>query len=115
MPRLIRDGRFTRPALGISAGAGNLQRALNLPKGVVIVQTSPSGPAAKAGLQPFRRGQRGEVIGGDVITAINDDAVADMDDLLSQLERRTAGDTVTLTVWRGGQTRKVSVQVAAGD
>jgi S1-C subfamily serine protease len=115
VPRLIRDGRFTRPALGISAGAANLQRALNLPKGVVIVQTSANGPAAKAGLQPFRRGQRGEVIGGDVITAINEEAVADMDDLLQQLERRAAGDTVTLTVWRGGQTRKVQVPLAAGD
>jgi S1-C subfamily serine protease len=115
VPRLIRDGRFTRPALGISAGAANLQRALNLPKGVVVVQTSANGPAAKAGLQPFRRGQRGEVVGGDVITAINDDAVADMDDLLAQLERRAGGDTVTLTVWRGGQTRKVAVTLAPGD
>ncbi len=115
VPRLIRDGRFTRPALGISAGAANLQRALNLPKGVVVVQASPGGPAARAGLQPFRRGQRGEVIGGDVITAINDEAVADMDDLLQQLERRSAGDTVTLTVWRGGQTRKVAVALAAGE
>ncbi len=115
VPRLIRDGRFTRPALGVSAGAANLQRALNLPKGVVVVQVNPNGPAGKAGLQPFRRGQRGEVIGGDVITAINDDAVSDMDDLLSQLERRAVGDTVTLTVWRGGQVRKLAVPLTAGD
>ena len=115
VPRLIRDGRFVRPALGISAGAANLQRALNLPKGVVLVQVGNNSTAARAGLLPFRRGQRGEVIGGDVITAINGEAVADLDDLLANLERRNVGDTVTLDVWRGGQARKVSVVLTAAD
>ena len=115
VPRLIRDGRFVRPALGVSAGSPNLQRALNLPKGVAIVQVGNGSPAAKAGLQAFRRGNRGEVIGGDVITAINDEAVADMDDVLSALERRQPGDTVTLTVWRDGKTRKQQAVLAAAD
>ncbi len=115
VPRLIRDGRFVRPTLGVSAGAGNLQRALNLPKGVVIVQVGANSPAARAGLQPFRRGNRGEVVAGDVITAINDEAVNDLDDMLAQLERRQAGDNVSLTVWRSGQTRKVSATLAAAD
>jgi S1-C subfamily serine protease len=66
-------------------------------------------------LVPFRRGNRGEVIGGDVITAINDEPVADLDDMLSVLEKRSPGDTVTLSLWRGGQTRKQSVVLAAGD
>jgi S1-C subfamily serine protease len=72
-------------------------------------------PAAKAGLQPFRRGNRGEVVMGDVITAVNDEPVADLDDMLSLLERRQPGDTVTLSVWRGGQTRKIAVPLAAAD
>jgi S1-C subfamily serine protease len=115
VPRLIRDGRFLRPALGIAAGNAGLQRALNLPKGVVLVQVGPGSPAAKAGLQPFRRGSRGEVLAGDVITAINDEPVADMDELLTQLERRQPGDTVTLSVWRSGQTRKLSVVLASSE
>ena len=115
VPRLIRDGRFVRPALGVSAGSPNLQRALHLPKGVAIVQVGNGSPAAKAGLQAFRRGNRGEVIGGDVITAINDEAVADMDDVLSALERRQPGDTVTLTVWRDGKTRKQQAVLAAAE
>ena len=53
--------------------------------------------------------------GGDVITAINDEAVADMDDVLSALERRQPGDTVTLTVWRDGKTRKQQAVLAAAD
>jgi len=115
VPRLIRDGRYTRPALGISAAAGNVQRALNLPKGVVLTQVVPGSPAAKAGLQPFRRGTRGEIIGGDIITAVDGDTVGDLDDVLTLLEGRQVGDTVTLTLWRGGQTRKQPVVLAEGE
>jgi S1-C subfamily serine protease len=115
VPRLIRDGKFVRPAIGVSAGPANLQRALNLPSGVVIVQVGAGTPAAKAGLQPFRRGNRGEVVGGDVITAINDEAVKDLDDMLSVLERRQPGETVTLSVWRNGQIRKQALVLATAE
>ena len=115
VPRLIRDGRFVRPALGVSAGPADLQRALKLPKGVPLVQVGAGSPAAKAGLQAFRRGSRGEVVAGDVITAINDEPVADWDAMLSALERRQPGESVTLTVWRSGQTRKLSVVLVASE
>jgi S1-C subfamily serine protease len=115
VPRLVRDGRFVRPALGVTAGAPDLARALKLPKGVPVVQLSPNGPAAKAGLQVFRRERGGDIVQGDVITAINDEPVGDLDEMLSQLERRAPGESVTLTLWRGGQTRKVSVALAAGE
>jgi S1-C subfamily serine protease len=115
VPRLIRDGRFVRPTIGIAAAPAGLQQALNLPKGVPLIQVSAGTPAARAGLQPFRRGSKGEIVGGDVITAINDEAVGGLDEMLSILERRQPGDSVTLTLWRGGQTRKQSVVLAAGE
>ena len=115
VPRLIRDGRFVRPAIGVSAGPPNLQRALNLPKGVAIVQVGNGTPAARAGLQAFRRGSRGEVVAGDVITAINGDAVNDFDDMLTLLENRQPGETVALTVWREGRSRKQNLVLAAPD
>ena len=52
---------------------------------------------------------------GDVVTAINDEPVGDLDEMLSQLERRVPGESVTLTLWRGGQTRKVAAVLAAGE
>ena len=112
VPKLIRDGRFVRPAIGVSAGPPGLSQALKVPKGVVLVDVGRGSPAEKAGLQPFRRGNRGEVLGGDVITAIDEQAVADLDDLLSQLERHQPGDSVTLTVWRSGQSRKQGLVLA---
>jgi S1-C subfamily serine protease len=54
-------------------------------------------------------------VAGDVITAIGDDAVNDLDDMLSLLERRSAGDSVTVTLWRNGQTRKQAVVLVAAE
>ena len=65
-----------------------------------------SGPAARAGITPFRMGPDGDVVPGDVIVAVDDQPVNDLDELLAQFERRNPGDTVTLTLWREGRTRK---------
>ncbi len=115
VPRLIRDGRITRPALGISAASEQIQRALRLPEGVALVQVSPGGPAAKAGLQAFSRARDGSIVAGDVITAVNDEPVTSLDDMLTALEKRQPGDTVQLGVWRAGKSRKVAAVLAAGD
>jgi S1-C subfamily serine protease len=114
VPRLIRDGRYVRPTLGLTAASAQVQRALRVPSGVALVQVAAGSPAARAGLQPFRRGNRGEIVGGDVITAVNGEAVANMDDVLTLLESRQPGDTVTLTVWRNGQTRQAQAVLAGG-
>ena len=115
VPRLIRDGRITRPALGISAGNERLHRALRLPDGVALLEVSPNGPAARAGLQPFLRARDGSIVAGDVITAVNDEPVATWDDLLNALEKRQPGDTVQLSVWRAGKARKAQAVLGSGD
>jgi S1-C subfamily serine protease len=115
VPKLIRDGRIVRPALGVSSGPDNLAKALGLPKGVPLVAVQNGGPAARAGLLPFRRSPNGTIVGGDVITAVNDEPVADLDDMLSQLERHKPGDTVSVSAWRNGSVRKVQVVLGSSD
>ena len=112
VPRLIRDGRMVRPALGVSGGPPSLTRSLDLPQGVALVGVNAGGPAQRAGLEAFRRGRDGRIVQGDVITAVNDEAVANFDDMLNVLERLRPGDKVTLTLWRAGQTRKQVVTLA---
>ncbi|MFK4707746.1 S1-C subfamily serine protease [Roseateles asaccharophilus] len=115
VPRLIRDGRFIRPALGVSAGAPQLAQALGAPKGVLLVEVSSGSPAAAAGLKPFSYDRLRRIVQGDVITAVDGQAVADLDDMLSLLETRQIGEKVTLTVWRAGQTRKVVAVLGSSD
>lgn len=115
VPRLIRDGRFLRPSLGVTAGPAGLRQALNLPRGVALVQVQPGTPAARAGLQPFRRGPRGEIMAGDVITAVAGEAVDNLDDVLTLLEQRQPGETVMLTLWRAGQARQQPVVLGRGE
>lgn len=115
VPRLIRDGRIIRPALGVVAAAPNVHQALNLPKGVALVRVNPGSPAAKAGLQVFARERNGRLIQGDVITAINDQPVRDLDEMLNLLEQRQVGERVTLTLWNEGKTRKQVLQLGESD
>ena len=115
VPRLIRDGRFIRPALGIDGSALGANAPYGLPRGIAITRVSPGGPADRAGLQPFQRRRDGSLLIGDVVTAINDAAVADFDDLLNELEKRAPGDTVRLTVWRDGRSRTLPVTVVASE
>ena len=114
VPRLIRDGRMVRPALGVTGGGAEINRALGLPKGVPLVRIQRGGPAAKAGLKAFARGDGG-VVQGDVITAINDEPIDDADDMLNALEKLNPGDSATLTLWRAGATRKVSVVLSESE
>jgi PDZ domain-containing secreted protein len=44
----------------------------------------------------------GEIIPGDIITALRGKPVADFDELLETLERRQPGESVTLSLLRGG-------------
>ena len=115
VPKLIRDGRITRPTLGVATASEGIQRAFRLPDGVALVQVAPNGPAARAGLQPFMRSRDSGIVQGDVITAINDEPIKSLDDMLTVLEKHAPGDTVTLSVWRAGRSRKQAVTLMAGD
>jgi 2-alkenal reductase len=115
-PYLIAEGRFVYPYLGVESQEEIslfLQDALTLPQatGAYVRNVVPGGPAETAGLRgdSARAGQelRGD---GDLIIAIDGREVKVFSDLLSHLVNHTRpGQTVTLTVLRGGQTVEVPV------
>lgn len=119
VPHLIADGEYKHSFLGISGTSLNpAQRdAMNLPadvNGVMVADVTPQGPAAQAGLQGTNRTINtplGELpIQGDIITAIDGAPVVQMPDLISYLEANTQpGSTVTLSIWRDGETIDMSV------
>jgi S1-C subfamily serine protease len=115
VPQLIKTGRYVRPALGIEVDAQLNQRlaALTGQPGVYVLRVAPGSAADKAGLEGIRRSPQG-LLAGDCITAIDDQAVNDVDSLLARLDDRQVGDVVTLTVVRDGHSRRVKVELQPG-
>lgn len=119
VPTLISSGSYSHPYLGITGTdmTPDLANAMNLPaetRGAMVVQVVSGGPAANAGLQGSNttvtiNGVQ-TVVGGDVITAINGQTISTMADLIAYLELNTqAGQSVSLTILRNGQSMNVSV------
>jgi len=115
VPRLIRDGKFVRPALGIQAAPLQYQTAEGARNGVAVVGVLPRGAAAAAGIKPIQRGTAGETIPGDIITAIGGKPVASLDQILEALEQHQPGDTVTLSLVRDGKPVDLPVKLGAPD
>src|SRR5688572_1363702 len=107
VPQLIRDGKITRPALGVQLAPEQITRQLDL-KGVLILEVEPDSPAAKAGLRPTRRDEGNRVHLGDVLLAVGDTPVRTSADLLDALEQHQSGDTVQLKVLRNGKEQQIA-------
>ncbi|MBE6961379.1 MAG: PDZ domain-containing protein [Ruminococcaceae bacterium] len=93
---IMTNGYVTnKPYLGVSAGTLTEQMAAqyryDISNGVFIYSVEEGGAAAKAGLQM-----------GDVIRKVDDHIITSLEDLTAVKKNYSAGDTVTLTVYRGG-------------
>ncbi len=119
VPDLIAYGRYRHPSLRVQVRelGYEVRPAAEGPQhGLLIVALDANGPAGQAGLQAAEARQQGfrrYFVGGDIILAINGEAVHTRDDLTLYLEKYTLpGDTVTLTVSNlAGETREVTVTV----
>ena len=98
---LIQNGYVAgRPAIGISGEQlpAAARVYYGLPEGVYVTYVAPDSGAWEAGVRK-----------GDIITAINGTAVSSVDALNTVKNRYSAGDTVTLTIYRSGQTADVDI------
>ena len=84
--------------------------------GVLIVQTVPGGSAERAGLHGGnQRAYIGNVpvmLGGDLIVAIDGEEIGDQQDLVNVMNKHKAGDTVTVTIFRGKKKMDVKVTLS---
>jgi S1-C subfamily serine protease len=108
---LIRHGTIVRPSLGVALAPDQLSARLGL-EGVLLLRVDPDGSAAQAGLRPTRRDLLGNIRLGDVIVAIDGEALKSTEDFFAALEAHEPGDQVTLTVERDGQ--RASVPITLG-
>ena len=94
---IMENGAVTDKAyMAITAGTMNEQMAaqfnINVTEGVFVYSVVEGGAGDKAGLRL-----------GDVITKMGDKTLTSRQDLSAAMKGYRAGDTVTLTVYRGGQ------------
>ena len=117
---LQRNGEVQHAFLGISGTTitPQISDALNLPvdSGVLIEQAVKGGPAEQAGI---RGGDTAATIdgsnlrlGGDVITEINGHKIDSMDQVINIVNGGKPGETLDITVRRGGDTRTFTVTLA---
>ena len=100
---IMTNGYITnKPYLGITGGSMTEQMAAqyryDIKEGVFVYSVEEGKAAQKAGLQM-----------GDVITKVDDHDIRTMEDLTAVKKQYAAGDTSTLTVYRGGQTITVEL------
>lgn len=107
VPEIITYGRVIRPGMGVSLANESITHRLGV-TGVLIVKVHSGGSAAKAGLHGIRQ-QGGEIVLGDIITAINGVKVLTYDELRNELDRYKVGEEVELEIVRDG--KKILMQV----
>ena len=99
--QLVHQGFVSgRPRLGIECTevSSYYQQFYRLPAGIRVVSVQDGGPAETAELQP-----------GDILLSIDGVRVTTLDELNAQLYSHSVGDTVKLTVFRGGKQLELSL------
>ena len=107
VPRMITDGKFPRPGIGIAIADEKTRARLGLP-GIVIAQVLSGSTAEGAGLEGFDR-RRGQL--GDVITEVNGQKVQTIAEFAAALKEAGIGRKVELTVLRNNRVRTVKLTV----
>src|SRR5579862_4582332 len=99
--QLLAHGHVERGYLGVNIQSitPDIASTLNIssPKGAIVAEVVPGGPAAKAGF-----------VQGDVIVALNGRSVEDSRDLTRHIASLPAGASAHFTVMRAGQKRDIT-------
>ncbi|WP_076460311.1 S1C family serine protease [Limosilactobacillus caccae] len=108
--QLIKDGKISRPSLGISmvdlsnVTSDQQQSVLKLPtsvtKGVVVMDVNGGSVADTAGLKQY-----------DVITKLGDTTITDTGSLKAALYKYKVGDTAKVTYYRDGQQQTATLHL----
>jgi S1-C subfamily serine protease len=118
---LTRYGKVKRPSLGIASYAIGpdlaSQMGLAADSGVLVQKVFPGGAAERAGLhggnQQAYVGNTPIMLGGDLIVAIDGQEVADPQDINAIMNKHQAGDTISVTIYRGR--RQMTLKLILGE
>jgi len=119
LPQLLTKGRVIRPWLGVGGKfiQKELGQIINLPlvDGFMVETVEPESPAEQADLNegdlPVTLAGTEYLFGGDIIVAMNGRAFTGRDELADMVSSLRVGDKVRLTLYYGGETREVEMQL----
>jgi len=115
--QLETKGKVQHAFLGITGTSVTpaLARAVNLPvkEGVLVQEVVKNGPADKAGIKGGNTAATIDganfSLGGDIITQINGKKISSMDEVVSLVNSAKPGESLQVTVLRGGVSKTVTV------
>jgi S1-C subfamily serine protease len=122
VPSLIESGSYAHPWLGISGidvtRAVTQAMGLTEPRGFLVTDISPRSPAGMAGIIEgnITTTLSGEELnlGGDIITAIDNQSVREIGDILGYMAReKNVGDEVKLAFIRDNQPGQINVTLGS--
>ncbi len=98
---IIEKGYYAKPVIGVSVtDVDENSRQLGIPAGAWVKEVTAGGAAEAAGIQA-----------DDVITAINGTEISGVSDLKRILAKASAGDELSLTIWRKNRSLTLTVVV----
>jgi len=77
---------------------------------VLVINVQPGSSAAKAGIRETRQ-VGDDIILGDIIQAVNNEAVKSYDDLRNETDKFHIGGAVTLSILRGEEYLQVRLRL----
>ncbi|WP_233554820.1 S1C family serine protease [Deinococcus cavernae] len=80
--------------------------------GAFFMEVTAGSPAAQAGLRPLQIDAQRKITPGDVVTAVNGKRILNFSEFQYAVRQYKPGDSVTLTLLRGGKELKVTLKLA---
>lgn len=120
LPQLLKEGRVIRPWIGIGGKFVDegLRKVFNVPltSGFLVEDVGKGSPAEQADIREGTldvtvNGIR-FLLGGDIITQVNDQPIRTSEDFFKALAGLKVGDELRLTIFRGGQTLTKTLTLA---
>lgn len=99
VPDLIKYRTLQRPTLGVETASNQIADQVGV-EGVLIINVMPNSAADRAGMRPTSRDRNGRLQLGDIIKAINGEAIKNRNDLLLALEKYKVGEKIRISVER---------------
>jgi S1-C subfamily serine protease len=114
VPKLISDGGYVRPTIGVNALDEISRRLLASANytGIVVLQVISGSAADRAGIRPAQSNGGRRVTLGDVIVAIDGKPVKSTNEVISAFDKHEVGDKVTLSLRRGQESRDVPLTLS---